>query len=146
MGGSTVPSQPSHNFHTDQDGRPALPSPPFLKIDGMHNFRDCGVYPISTHPNRITRRGILYRSADPTRLTEQGVSQLRELKIARAYDLRSDREIEESTKKGYGRIRVWEPAQRISAPVFTDIDYANGKQIRRDELLRSEGDDVGLPR
>lgn len=99
-----------------------LPSPPFVQIDGLYNFRDCGGYPIADRPNKIVRRGILYRSAEPSTITTEGISQLHKLNISRVFDLRSDGEIKESTKKGWGQIRVWDQAVRVPAAIFTD-DY-----------------------
>ena len=118
-------------------------SRPFMEIDGLCNFRDCGGYPISSQPGKVVRRGIVYRSADPSTLTSKGISQLRELKITRTFDLRSDREIKDSTNHGWGQIMVWNPAVRIPATIFTNNDYEDAHRAQRDHNLRSEGDKVG---
>ncbi len=119
-----------------------FPSPPFINIDGLHNFRDCGGYPIADCPDKIIRQGVLYRSADPSRITTKGISQLGELKVSRIFDLRSDSEIEDSTKKGWGQIRVWDQVVRVPATVFTDDDIAKEQRARRDHNLRSKSIEV----
>ncbi|KAH6637305.1 tyrosine phosphatase family-domain-containing protein [Chaetomium tenue] len=113
-----------------------LPSPPFIKIDGLYNFRDCGGYPIADRPDKIIRRGMLYRSAEPSKITTKGISQLQELAVSRIFDLRSDFEIEDSTKKGWGKLRVWDQAVRVPAAIFTD-DYTH--RAGRDHNLRNLG-------
>ncbi len=119
-----------------------IPSPPFINIDGLHNFRDCGGYPIAGYPDKIVRQGVLYRSADPSRITTKGISELGELNVSRIFDLRSDSEIEDSTRKGWGQIRVWDQAVRVSATVFTDDDIAKEQRARRDHNLRNKGLEV----
>lgn len=119
-----------------------LPSPPFMEIDGLCNFRDCGGYPIAGQPSKIVRLGVIYRSADPSTLTSKGVSQLRELNITRTFDLRSDREIQESSAHGWGQIMIWDPAVRISATIFADNDYEDAHRTQRDHNLKNEGDQV----
>jgi hypothetical protein len=113
-----------------------------MSIDGLHNFRDCGGYPIADSPGKMVRRGILYRSADPSKITTKGISQLRELNISRIFDLRSELEIEESTKKGWGQIMVWDQVVRVPASVFTDHQITNGHRARRDHSLRNKGIEV----
>ncbi|KAH7032706.1 tyrosine phosphatase family-domain-containing protein [Microdochium trichocladiopsis] len=101
---------------------PDLPSPPFLAVPGIQNFRDTGGYPVSSAPNKIVRRGVLFRAAEPSQVTPEGISRMRELGIKHVYDLRSVREFE---KEGHARPpREWEGAERIFAPVFLDQDYS----------------------
>ncbi|EFQ30440.1 uncharacterized protein GLRG_05584 [Colletotrichum graminicola M1.001] len=115
------------------------PSPPFIEVDGLPNFRDCGGYPVAQKADTIVRRGVLYRSADPSRISERGIAQLRALDITKVFDLRSHGEISESTKNGWGQIREWDSALRIPASVFTDSDLASGQRAKRDAYLREEG-------
>ena len=118
-------------------------APPFLDVDGLCNLRDCGGYPIAGQPDKVLRRGILFRSADPSSLTATGIAQLQALAISRVFDLRCDSEIRDSTAKGFGAIQEWHPAQRVSLPVFTDAQYAIADhRTLRDQKLRSEGDKV----
>ena len=138
----TLPLTPPDSQPQDSVQVLHLPCPPFISIDGLHNFRDFGGYPIADRPGKIVRRGMLYRSADPSKITNTGISQLQALNIARVFDLRSDFEIEESTKKGWGQIRVWDRAVRVQASVFTDSDIANGQRVMRDQNLRKEGIEV----
>ncbi|RMD41379.1 hypothetical protein DV735_g3754, partial [Chaetothyriales sp. CBS 134920] len=80
-----------------------LPTPPFIHVQGIANFRDCGGYECAPPPGAdltigaryIVRRGVLFRCAHPTNLTPAGARKLREeLGITDFFDLRSLPEIE----------------------------------------------------
>ena len=51
-----------------------LPSPPFVDIPGIANFRDIGG--ISTTNGQSIRKGLVYRSADPCKATEDGMKKM----------------------------------------------------------------------
>lgn len=51
-----------------------LPSPPFVHIPGIANFRDAGGQ--TTRSGQNVRRGLIYRSADPSKATEEGLSKM----------------------------------------------------------------------
>ncbi|KAL2433410.1 hypothetical protein ABEF95_004840 [Exophiala dermatitidis] len=95
-----------------------LPSPPFLHVDGIPNFRELGGYRClppssksqvdsssttttttsssssSSNSTYVLRRGILFRCAHPTHLTPKGAEYLtRTLNVHDMYDLRSAPEI-----------------------------------------------------
>lgn len=85
-----------------------LPSPPFLHVEGVPNFRDLGGYrckPPSSDSASSTddgsqkstytiRRGLLFRCAHPTHLTPKGAEYLtKTLNVHNMYDLRSAPEI-----------------------------------------------------
>ncbi|KAH6652579.1 tyrosine phosphatase family-domain-containing protein [Truncatella angustata] len=121
--------------------QPSLPCPPFVHIEGVPNFRDIGGYPIARQPGKFICNATIYRSANPSGVTEEGITRLRGLAITKVFDLRSDREIEESTKKGWGAIKVWDSAARVPASVFMDSDFADGHRGQRDYNLSKEGHD-----
>ncbi|KAK0371536.1 tyrosine phosphatase [Colletotrichum limetticola] len=102
-----------------------LPTPPFHHIPGLPNFRDAGGYPVDALPaGRIVKPGILFRSAEPSRLTDDGVARLQNLNITHVYDLRSAIELERLAKAGTScDVREWPGATRIFVPVFRDMDY-----------------------
>ncbi|KAH8648382.1 tyrosine phosphatase family-domain-containing protein [Xylariales sp. PMI_506] len=108
----------------------SVPTPPFILIPGLPNFRDIGGYPVapsssSSATGRIIRRGVVFRSSEPSKVTEAGVIQLQALGITDVYDLRSKQELEKDARDGHGRqAREWEGARRIFAPVFTVDDYS----------------------
>ncbi|KAI0542685.1 tyrosine phosphatase [Xylaria digitata] len=115
----------------------SLPSPPFISVPGLPNFRDAGGYEvISDSPDtpvaggkrivKMVRRGILFRSSEPSRLTDAGATQLSEqLEIKLVYDLRSAVEIARSLDSGRGfPLREWEGSERKFVPVFLDQDYS----------------------
>ncbi|KAF2171888.1 hypothetical protein M409DRAFT_63430 [Zasmidium cellare ATCC 36951] len=101
----------------------SLPSPPFIPVEGISNFRDIGD---TTH----VRRGLVYRSADPSKATPAGLKKMSEgLGIKVIFDLRSTPEIQrdgpewagvevdkEDPYVEYGITRKW-------VPVFAASDY-----------------------
>ncbi|KAF5365983.1 hypothetical protein D9758_006674 [Tetrapyrgos nigripes] len=73
---------------------PALPTPPFVPIEGTINFRQVGGYSTSSPSGGVQVKPIiLYRSGDPSRITEKGKEQLVSLGIRRIFDLRADTEV-----------------------------------------------------
>lgn len=112
-----------------------LPSPPFIEIPGLRNFRDAGGYPVTittlstSSPPKIIRRGLLFRASEPSMVTDHGIRIMTdELRIAKVYDLRSQAEIDRDTAPGSSRggryVREWAGAERVFAPVFGDEDYS----------------------
>ena len=105
----------------------SLPSPPFIPVAGMLNCRDLGGLPIAGQPGKITRHGLVFRSADPSKLTDDGVHTLQGLGITHVYDLRSTVELEKArAAEGWDKPKEWEGAARVFAPVFLDQDYSPG--------------------
>jgi hypothetical protein len=46
-----------------------LPSPPFIDVPGIHNFRDIG-------DGHLVETGLVFRSADPSKATEDGLQKM----------------------------------------------------------------------
>lgn len=118
----------------------SLPSPPFVTIEGIPNFRDLGGYPVSS--NQSFRRSIIYRCAEPSQVTKNGIEAMKSLKIASAYDLRSNNEIERSKASGRGGVTEWDGCSRVFAPVFTDEDYSPENLAIRYADYTAEGTEV----
>ncbi|KAI0600123.1 tyrosine phosphatase [Biscogniauxia sp. FL1348] len=103
----------------------SLPAPPFIEVLGVVNFRDIGGYPIASRPGKVVRRGLIFRSGDPSQVGEAGISKLQQLGIRRVYDLRSVPEMESLGGGTQGQMfKQWEGAERIFVPVFRDEDYS----------------------
>lgn len=66
---STVPC--IHHIKVTQIRMTSLPSPPFVNVPGIANFRDIG--------GNNVRRGLVYRSADPSKPTEEGLMKMKDL-------------------------------------------------------------------
>lgn len=127
-----------------------LPAP-FINIPTVHNLRDVGGYPLSnpgnhTRPDQFVRKGVVYRSADPSKLSATGITDLQNLGVTAVFDLRAKPEIEkhggvdgfvtkleEATSEGGRRI------QRIWTPVFKEQDYSpESVSLRYREYARIE--------
>lgn len=140
-----------------------LPSPPFIEIPGLRNFRDAGGYPVSSFsssssheqqqdqdPNqkqnqrqKIVRRGVLFRASEPSMVTPEGVRRMTEdLGIAKVYDLRSQTEIDRDAAQGGRHVREWAGAERVFAPVFGTEDYSPEAIARRFSSFSREGTEV----
>ena len=130
--GSTLPTSEA----------PDLPSPPFITVPGIHNFRDIGGYPISSSSNHSVRSNIVYRCADPSQITEEGIVVAQELGITHVYDLRSNNEIERNKAAGRGGVVQWEGCERVFAPVFEDRDYSPEALASRFKDYASGGPEV----
>ena len=64
---------PQHFFSNSIMDAP-LPSPPLVDVDGIANFRDIGGY--ATSNAQTVRRGLVYRSADPSKATPAGLEKM----------------------------------------------------------------------
>jgi hypothetical protein len=92
--------------------------PPFIYVPTLANLRDVGGLPVQPRSNSSTplvvRKGIIYRSADPTFLAEEDIKYLREeLGITHIYDLRSEPEFEkqgDAVEEWVGRIKSYNDA------------------------------------
>ncbi|KAI0434796.1 tyrosine phosphatase [Xylaria sp. FL1042] len=131
-----------------------LPCPPFVSVPGLPNFRDAGGYEVvSDSPSipsaegkrraKVVRRGVLFRSSEPSRLTDIGAVQLsQQLGIKLVYDLRSAVEIARSVGSGHGfPLREWEGSERKFVPVFLDQDYSPEALALRYKNYASESDE-----
>ncbi|KAI0162242.1 tyrosine phosphatase [Xylariaceae sp. FL1272] len=114
--------------------------PAFISIDGLPNFRDAGGYEVvSSVPVgpgldgkrriKMVRKGVLFRSSEPSKITSEGEETLNPLGIKIVYDLRSQNEITSGyTKSTQGSplwpIRELEGSKREFVPVFLDQDYS----------------------
>lgn len=67
---------------------------PFIEVEGCWNVRDAGGWPGAD--GRAMRRGLLYRSDDPIRITAAGRSAIAALGLAGVVDLRQASQVERS--------------------------------------------------
>ncbi|KAF2102836.1 hypothetical protein NA57DRAFT_32723 [Rhizodiscina lignyota] len=101
-----------------------LPSPPFVHVQGIPNFRDLGGWPISGEPNKSVRRNFIFRCGEPTRATDEDVEKIKSLGVTNVFDLRSKPEIEKHQVSGAaGIVTSWPGIERIYSPVFPEESY-----------------------
>ncbi|KAF2770611.1 tyrosine protein phosphatase 5 [Teratosphaeria nubilosa] len=100
-----------------------LPSPPFIDVPGIANFRGIGGY---------VDPGLIYRSADPTKASKAGLEKMsKDLGIRVVFDLRSAPEIKRDGPEWAGIAREW-------VPVFAEKDYGPEQvALRYKEYTRS---------
>jgi hypothetical protein len=127
-----------------------LPSPPFVDVEGILNFRDVGGYPVLPQQNndhhqrpRSIRRGLIFRSAEPTRITPSGMRKVQSLGINTIFDLRSASEAMKDVKS------IEEEGSRIhrvSVPIFAqDEESPIGSPNHRSPVSSDEdGSDDGM--
>ena len=106
-------------------------SDPLRSVGGVANFRDAGGYKIAVGASTSSdssvasvRRSFVYRSADPSRLTNTGLAELRALGIGVVFDLRSTPELEKSKTRDPSPLNEAEDIAWIHAPVFASEDYS----------------------
>jgi len=120
----------------------ALPSPPFIAVPGVPNFRDLGGHKVASSPSSTIRRGYIYRCGEPSGVTQDGIKKLQELNVEKAYDLRSLPEIERAKKAGYGKETEWTGCERCFAPVFEEREYDPESVALRFRNYAAEGTEV----
>ncbi|KAB5559774.1 tyrosine phosphatase [Coniochaeta sp. 2T2.1] len=112
--------------------------PPFIAVPALPNLRDIGGQPVQRQVDaegeqpqqgkKIIRPGIVFRSAEPSKVSEEGVSMLtKDLGITHVFDLRSKVEIHrarEQTSAADWKPREWPGSKRVFVPVFLDQDYS----------------------
>lgn len=121
----------------------ALPSPPFVDIPGLKNFRDLGGYPVPGQPGKVVKRNLVFRASEPSKVTDEGISKLNALGITHVYDLRSEMEIQRDAASAGRQVKVWQGAERVFVPVFRDHDYSPAAIAQRYSGYSSEGTEVG---
>jgi Tyrosine phosphatase family len=114
-----------------------LSKPPFVTVPGVINVRDLGSYPSTTQPGMVTKSKLLLRSAELSRITEEGTQSLadsssdtyfegsgkqilKDIGVTQVYDLRSDTEI----KKYDASPPEIEGITYNHIPVFQTADYS----------------------
>lgn len=119
-----------------------LPSPPFVPVEGVCNFRDIGGYPATSLSS--VRRNWIFRSAQPGGITLCGAQKLRDTGIIAVIDLRSAIEIKE-TGSATTPVAEIEGTSRISAPVFSDEQFSAQTIGTKLESLVAGGIEVSDP-
>lgn len=134
------------SFPSKTENGIALPSPPFIHVAGILNFRELGGYAILQSPStHSVRRNLIYRCGDTSRVTPDGIATLRVLGITHVYDLRSNSEVEKNRRAGRGEFVPWEECKNISIPVFADKDYSPENIAIRYKDYASSGTEVMMP-
>lgn len=143
-----------------------LPSPPFINVGGIANFRDIGGYSCGSSSassgNESVKRNIVFRCADPSKVTPEGLDKLKELGVKKVFDLRSEPEIKREgpewkgvevekgafhTRGGDGGNDEKEEGQgdrieRIWCPVFAQRDYGPESVAVRYRQYAKNGSEV----
>ena len=113
-----------------------LLKPPFVTLAGVINVRDLGQLPSTTCPGQITKPRYLFRSAELSGITDEGMftrisllylphllsgkAKVQELGITKVFDLRSDTEI----RKYNAPLPKIDGVEVIHIPVFRQEDYS----------------------
>ena len=118
-----------------------LPTPPFIDIDGVPNFRDIGGYLTSSSyfsnaTPMMVRKNLIYRCAHPQLLTSEGISTLSTLGIKHIFDLRSAPEVKKLSA-------TLPDLAKTDAPTNPDSDALTPKGLSRYFTPVYEEDDYG---
>jgi protein tyrosine/serine phosphatase len=131
----TPETQPS-NFTIVQitilaDDGAKLPSPPFILVEGVPNFRDLGghkcellVEDTNDQRPRSIRPRYIFRSAQPTHISDRGLATLTsDLNVHDSYDLRSFKELRLLQKRYEDLSLDLSSVTRHHVPIYKDEDY-----------------------
>lgn len=122
-----------------------LPSPPFIPLQGIPNFRDLGGWPIAGEPNKSVRRNLIFRCAEPTRATDEDIEKIKSLGVTKIFDLRSRPEIEKLQISGAaGVVTAWPGIERVYCPVFPEESYDPVMLAKRHADYQTEDGEVLL--
>lgn len=121
-----------------------MPEPPFYSIANINNLRDAALYPLTTSFGAKIRPGVLFRSAEVSKLDLSGWQAVHAIGVAHVFDLRSKPEVDKGwagiVGKGAngddvrpGWIEALEQAgvQRTWTPVFAEADYSPERLAER---------------
>jgi hypothetical protein len=133
-----------------------LPQPPFFLVPNINNLRDAALFPGSlktTSPPGNVRTGILFRSAEVSKLDGEGWEAVHSIGVGRVFDLRSKPEVdkgwagitggpEQDVRPGW--IKGMEDAgvKRDWVPVFEESDYSPERLAERYSKYMGESVDV----
>lgn len=121
---------------------PPLPIPPFYNIPNINNLRDAALYPLSTLQGKL-RPGILFRSAEVSKLDRLGWKAVHSIGVGHVFDLRSKPEVDRGWEGVVGKgaaddvrpgwIEAMEQAgiERSWVPVFHEKDYSPERLAER---------------
>lgn len=129
---------------SESNSKPPLPSPPFISVPNIFNFRTIGSHQVpnkdgATEPIRRVRSDFIYRAAEPSRITDEGTAVVRRLGITTFYDLRAASEI--AKHAAHMPITVPEGTERVFVPVYQDQDSSPAEVARRAMDYGHEGTD-----
>ncbi|KAF2703762.1 hypothetical protein K504DRAFT_391589 [Pleomassaria siparia CBS 279.74] len=134
-----------------------LPQPPFFVVANINNLRDAALFPgglKTTEKGKKIREGVLFRSAEVSKLDAAGWKAVKDIGVGRVFDLRSKPEVDKGWAgitggdKGDGGdvrpgwIEVMEGAgvERDWVPVFEASDYSPERLAER--YAKYMGEDV----
>src|SRR6266480_7255976 len=120
----------------------SLPSPPFVPLNGIPNFRDIGGYPISSSPHLSVRRNYIFRCGEPTKASPEAIAKIQSLGVTHIYDLRSKAEIQKLQLLGTGTVVTdWPGVERVYVPVFPEDAYDPvSMAVRHADYLSGDAD------
>jgi hypothetical protein len=129
----------------------SLPSPPFITVEGIPNFRDLGHWPVSpavrASPTGLplrTRPSFIFRCAQPSQCTPAGAKTLNDLGITTFYDLRAGPEL--AKLAAVTPVNDIPGIKREFIPVYKDEDYSPEKLAVKYKMYIHKGGPEGFVR
>jgi hypothetical protein len=151
---STISAAPVLNFTSNAPA--SHPSPPFIRVEGVPNFRELGGYACTPAPSDSTsaassptkplsvRRNYLFRCATLAQITPVGVSTLTSaLSIQTLYDLRSQPELNSALKTSGPKGLEVDGITRHFTPVYHNEDYSPVALVKQYAMYTAPDEDPG---
>lgn len=120
------------------------PEHPHSLLTKQPNFRDIGGIPASN--GKVVKRGMLYRSGDLSRLTEEDIRRIEEIGIRMIIDFRSDRELLNyptppiATVREKKRIQIIDSARDTAERMLAENDASGLETILIKDYRRMAND------
>ena len=122
-----------------------LPSPPFVHLQGISNFRDIGGYSTSNGSESV-RKGYIFRCGEPSLATDEAIAKIRGLGVTHIFDLRTNPEIAKfQVSDSTSPISNWPGIERIYNPVIPEEGFTPANMEARHAEYRDRSMEVYPP-
>ncbi|EMT51587.1 MULTISPECIES: tyrosine-protein phosphatase [Brevibacillus] len=112
-----------------------------LPFDGVYNFRDAGGF--QTTDGGVMKKGVLFRSADLSRLSQKDIEKFKQLGIASICDLRTPRERSSKTSRitsQHGiqviRVSLYDSSQEFTRLAFFKFLVSQANTINFEHIMK----------
>jgi protein tyrosine/serine phosphatase len=136
-------TSPSPALDSNTNAPTNLPSPPFIHVEGVHNFRELGGYPCSS-PGTSLRRNYLFRCATLDQIIPAGQETVtQKLNIYYVYDLRSQPELNSILRTAGANCLEIPGITRHFVPVYKEEDYSPAALGEKYAMYTAPDEDPG---
>ena len=125
---------------------PNLPDPFLPAATGVHNIRHLGGYALNAPsaighlPSYCIEPHIIFRSAEPSRITPEGIALLEKYNVKTVFDLRAKSETEKN--EAMTPVKTWDGVKRISVPCGENDEAGPERMAEKSKVYMEDGSKV----